>query len=179
MSFGESPSSVIARAPDAGGPAPDVSAGSAPPQTGELFDLTDYFSGSVAGTGLFQDRFGKVRLAFDVVMSGRWAGDTYRLTEDFTYDDGRTQQRVWHVRRAGGGAYTATADDIVGEATGSAAANETRWRYRMRVPVGNRLITMSFDDRMYLRPDGVLLNISAARKFGLLLGRLTAVFHKR
>ena len=162
---------VIARAPEAGvSPAVDRS---------QTFDMLDYFAGSVAGTGLFQDRFGRVRLAFDVTMTGRWDGDAYRLGEVFRYDDGRTDTREWLVRRDGDRGYTATADDIVGTAVGTAGMRDVQWRYRMRVPVGGRRITMSFDDRMYLRNNGVLLNVSEARKFGLLMGRLTAVFNRR
>ena len=159
---------VIVQALDAG------SSPAAPPS--QAFDLLAYFSGSVAGTGLFQDRFGRVRLAFDVTMTGQWDGEVYRLGEVFRYDDGRTQNREWLVKRDGENAFTATAEDIVGSAVGAAGLCDVRWRYRMRVPVGKRLITMSFDDRMYLRNNGVLLNISEARKFGLLMGRLTAVF---
>jgi len=162
---------VMARAPEAsGGPAVDRT---------QTFDMLDYFSGSVAGSGLFQDRFGRVRLAFEVIMTGQWDGETYRLGEAFRYDDGRTQNREWLVRRNGDSAYTATAEDIVGTASGTTGPRDVQWRYRMRVPVGKRLITMAFDDRMYLRDNGVLLNISEARKFGLLMGRLTAVFHRR
>jgi len=162
---------MIARAPEA----------STSPALGQLqaFDMLDFFSGSVAGTGLFQDRFGRVRLAFEVVMTGEWDGDEYRLGEVFRYDDGSSQNREWLVRRNGTGGYTATAEDIVGTASGTLGPREVRWRYKMRVPVGKRMITMAFDDRMFLRDNGVLLNISEARKFGLLIGRLTAVFNRR
>lgn len=143
-----------------------------------MFDLTEYFSDTVEGTGIFRDRFGKVRLAFDVTMSGSWRDNTYRLEENFRYDDGRIQDRLWKIRRNGDRGLSATADDLVGTAMAEQLEDEVRWTYRMRVPVGSREITMTFDDRMYLRPDGVLLNVSEARKFGIVVGRLTAVYRR-
>jgi len=160
---------LLMRAPDAGG------AGAGP---SAVLDMTDYFSSVVEGTGLFHDRFGRLRLGFDVTMSGRWDGDVFRLAEDFRYDDGRIQEREWRIRRQPSHKMVATSDEIIGEAQGQGLRNEIRWRYRMHVPVNGRQIIMSFDDRMYLRPDGSLLNISEARIFGLLLGRLTAVFRR-
>lgn len=162
---------MITRAPE--------SSGSPAADRVQTFDMLDYFSGSVAGTGMFQDRFGRVRLAFEVVMTGRWDGDDYRLGEVFQYDDGSTKKQEWLVRRNGSSGYTATAEDIVGTASATLGPRDVRWRYKMRVPVGKRMITMAFDDRMFLRDNGVLLNISEARKFGLLMGRLTAVFNRR
>ena len=37
---------------------------------------------------------------------------------------------------------------------------------------------MRFDDRMYLQHGEVVLNVSKARKFGLLVGQLTAAYER-
>lgn len=161
---------VIARAPDAGG---------MPSPADTPFDMLAYFSGGAEGTGLFHDRFGRLRLGFDVTMVGRWDGDLYRLAEDFRYDDGRVQKREWLIRREPAGGLSATAEDIIGTGQGFPAKDHIRWDYKMSVPVGKRVIVMRFDDRMYLRGDGTVLNVSTARKFGLVMGRLTATFRRR
>lgn len=144
----------------------------------ERFDFVAFFTGRVRGWGLFQDRFGKVRKEFTVDMFGEWRDDVFHLREDFVYRDGGRQQRVWHVTRNADGTYRATAADIVGAAQGTADATHMRWLYDLRVPVGGRKIVMRFDDRMFLQPDGVLMNVSDASKFGFRLGRLAASFKK-
>ncbi len=50
-------------------------------------------------TGQFQDVFGTVRRRFDVEINGTWDGETLTLVEDFVYEDGSTEQRIWTLRK--------------------------------------------------------------------------------
>lgn len=144
----------------------------------ERLRFEDYFLGPVRGWGIFQDRFGKVRKEFTVEMHGERTADRFILHEDFRFADGRRDLREWHVTALGGGRYEARAGDIVGVARGTTDGAHMRWRYLMRVPVGERLVIMRFDDRMFLQPDGMLINVSEASKWGVRLGRLSAAFRK-
>ncbi len=169
MTLTHSTATLPTRAPDADGVGADTGL------SGGL-DTFKYFNRRIEGSGLFHDRFGRKRLGFNMTMHGRWEGDVFCLAEDFRYDDGRVEEREWRIRRQSHGRMVATAEDVIGTAKAETLHDEVRWRYRIGVAIGSRKIVLSFDDRLYLRPSGELLNVSQARKFGILVGRVTAVF---
>jgi hypothetical protein len=140
--------------------------------------LEDYFAGTTRAWGVFQDRFGTLRRQFEVDIDGRWDGQTLTLTEDFRYDDGETESRVWSLRPDGETGYVGTTADAVGPARGTVDGNAFRWRYRFRLAIGAKRLTVAFDDRMFLQADGTLINRARVTKFGLLLGEATIVFAK-
>lgn len=147
-------------------------------QTRPALDLFRYFEGKTLAWGMFQGRDGTLKRRFKVDIVGRVEGDRLTLTEDFVYDDGETQQRIWRIRRVGEGRYVGTADDVVGEANGESAGSAFHWRYVLRLPYGEGTVDVSFDDWMFLQQDGVLLNRAKMKKFGLALGEVTLVFIK-
>lgn len=140
--------------------------------------LEEYFNGRCSATGIFQDRFGTLRRRFDADIQGAFDGETLTLTEDFIYDDGETEHRVWHINPVGAHGYEGRCGDVIGAARGAAAGPTLSWRYRFSLPIGGRRIMVSFDDRFFLAEDGVLINRAKVRKFGLLLGEATIVFYK-
>lgn len=140
--------------------------------------LEEYFAGDLRAYGLFQDRFGTVRRQFVVDITGTPTHDGIRLDERFLYSDGEVDHRVWHITRTGAGTYVGAADDIVGEARGTAAGNALNWRYTMDLPVGDAIWRVTFDDWMVLQADGVLLNRASVRKWGLEIGTVTLAFVK-
>ena len=52
------------------------------------------------------DRSGKVVRRFTVDMNCRWAGNDGVLEEDFHYSDGKTDRRVWRLKKLANGHYT-------------------------------------------------------------------------
>ena len=142
-------------------------------------DLREYFNGPVRAWGMVQDRSGKVIRRFEVEMVGRWEGDTGVLEEDFTYNDGEKQRRVWTFRRIDDGRYTGTADDVVGEATGEIYGNALRWRYVLEIEVDGRTWNINFDEWMYLLDEQTLFNRTVMKKFGLRVGEVTLFFLKQ
>jgi Protein of unknown function (DUF3833) len=141
-------------------------------------DLRNYFNGPLTAYGVFTDRSGKVVRRFTVKMTGTWNGNQGVLDEDFTYSDGRREKRVWRLTDLGDGRYSGRADDVVGEAVGSAAGNALNWRYTLALKVDERIINVQFDDWMYLMNDRVMLNKAAMSKFGIYLGEVTLSFTK-
>jgi Protein of unknown function (DUF3833) len=141
-------------------------------------DLTRYFNGPVQAHGMFQDRSGRIVKRFTVQMDCRWAGDQGVLDEHFSYADGTTQRRVWHLTRHPDGRYTGRADDVVGEAEGRAAGNAFRWAYTLKLPVDGKVYEVQFDDWMVLVDERVMLNRATMSKFGLRLGEVTLSFTK-
>ena len=142
------------------------------------FDFIEFFNGTTFGWGFFQDRFKRQRLGFTVEMHGRHAGGAFVLEEAFNYADGCHIDRRWIVEREDGDGLRASADDLVGFARGEPFANGVRWRYVMSVPIGDRHVNLTFDDRLFRQTDELLLNLSDATKWGFRVGRLCAVFQK-
>ncbi len=146
-------------------------------------DLAAYFDGEVRAHGMFTDRSGKVVRRFTVRMLCRWSGDDGELDERFTYSDGQTERRVWHLKKLRGpgneGRYTGRADDVVGTAEGRVAGNAFQWKYTLKLPVDGSVYEVQFDDWMYLMGDGVMLNKAVMSKFGVRLGEVTLAFTKQ
>lgn len=140
--------------------------------------IEDYFSGKTQAWGIFQDRFGTLRRQFQVDIDGSWDGETLTLVEDFLYDDGETEQRVWRIRKNGDGSYTGEADGVIGIAEGRASGNALRWTYRYALNVGDSTWNVAFDDWLFLQSDGVLINRAEVTKLGVKLGEVTLVFQK-
>jgi len=142
-------------------------------------DLARYFSGTIDGWGMFQDRSGKVVKRFEVRIDASWQGDTGTLDEHFSYSDGTRSRRVWTITRVGEGRYEGRADDVIGTATGVASGYALRWQYVLRLPVDGRTYDVSFNDWMYLIDERVMLNRSVMSKFGFRLGEVTLSFRRR
>ncbi len=142
-------------------------------------DLQQYFNGTVDAWGMFQNRSGEVVKRFTVVIHCAWQGDTGTLDEDFSYTDGTTQKRVWTLKKQANGQFIGTASDVVGEAIGRASGNALNWRYVLKLPVGDKVYNVNFDDWMFLIDDKVMLNRAVMSKFGIRLGEVTLSFSKR
>jgi len=140
--------------------------------------LEKYFDGSVRAWGLFEDRFGRVRRQFTVDIVGDWNGTRLRLDEHFQYDDGEIEQRVWIIHPLPDGCYDGAATDIVGLARGRASGNTVVWNYVIDLKIGTGRVRVRFRDRMYLLPDGVLINRAQVQKWGIELGQVTLCFRK-
>ena len=141
--------------------------------------LEEYFAGDTKAWGLFMDRFGKVRRQFTVDVKGTWDGETLKLVEDFIYDDGEIEQRIWKLNKTGADTYEGTADGVVGKATGSISGNAFNWEYTFDLKMkDDKILRVHFDDWMYLQEDGVVINKAVVTKLGFKLGEAIIVFKK-
>ena len=140
--------------------------------------LEEYFTGKTRAWGLFEDRFGVVQRQFVVDIVGTWDGEVLTLTEDFVYDDGETEQRIWIVRKTGPTTYTGTTENAVGEASGEIAGNAFHWQYDFNLAVGDDTWQVHFDDWMFLQPGGVLLNKATVTRWGIKLGTVFLSFEQ-
>lgn len=144
-----------------------------------VLDLRRYFNGTLDAYGLFTDRAGSVVKRFTVVMVCSWNGNEGVLDESFSYSDGTTQKRIWHLTQLPDGRYTGRADDVVGQATGQTRGNTFHWNYTLSLPVDGKVYQVQFDDWMYQMTDSVMLNKATMTKFGIRLGEVTLSFTKR
>lgn len=149
-----------------------------PVEHGGPFRLEDFFAGRSTAWGLFQDRSGKIRRRFTIEAHGVWELGTLTLTEDFTYDDGQTERRVWHITKTADDRYEGVADDVIGAARGTVNGNALHWTYRFALKLGARSITVHFDDWLLRLDDDLLINRAQVSKFGLRIGDVTCVFRK-
>jgi hypothetical protein len=138
----------------------------------------EYFVGEMRAWGMFHDRFGKLRRQFVVDMHGEMVGKDLILTEDFVYDDGETQQRVWQITPLGDGRYEGRAGDVIGVADGIVKGNALNWTYQMDLKVGDGTWRVAFDDWMFLQTDGVMLNHATITRWGIEIGVVTIAFRK-
>ena len=143
-----------------------------------VLDLREYFNGKLLAHGIVADRSGRVTQRFTVQLTGTWQGDQGTLDEQFSYADGRREQRVWRLTRGADGRYTGRADDVVGEALGQARGNALNWRYTLRVPVDGRSWEIEFDDWMFLVDPQVMLNRAVMSKFGIRVGEVLLSFQR-
>ena len=140
--------------------------------------IEDYFAGSTKAWGIFEDRFGTLRRQFEVDIEGTWDGETLTLVEDFLYDDGETERRIWRIKKLDEHRYEGEADGVIGIAEGRAYGNALNWRYDFALKVGDDTWNVAFDDWMYLQSDGILINRAEVTKFGIALGEVTLAFRK-
>lgn len=140
--------------------------------------IEEYFAGRTKAWGIFQDRFGRLRRQFEVDIEGTWEDGTLTLVEDFLYDDGEVEQRVWRITKTDEQSYEGRADGVIGVAKGLAYGNALNWTYRFALTVGEDTWNVAFDDWLFLQSDGMLINRAEVTKFGLKLGEVTLVFRK-
>ncbi len=146
--------------------------------TSPRFILEEYFSGNVQAWGVFQDRFGRLRRQFTVDIEGSWDGEVLTLVEDFVYDDGEIDRRVWSIRRIDEHTYQGTADDVVGTATGISYGNALNWQYDFDLQVGDSTLRVHFDDWMFLQDDEVMINRAEVTKWGFAVGEASIFFRR-
>jgi hypothetical protein len=142
-------------------------------------DIKDFFNGKIKAWGVVQDWRGRVNTRFDVDMVGSWEGDIGTLEEEFTYYDGKKQQRIWTIIKNEDGTYTGTAGDIVGQASGKSQGSAVNWAYTMDLEVGDKTYRIKLDDWMWQMNDGVLINRSYLKKFGITVAELTLFMQKQ
>ncbi|MFC6686810.1 MULTISPECIES: DUF3833 domain-containing protein [Rhodobacterales] len=142
--------------------------------TEPAFDLRTHLGGMMISEGVIFGPTGAVTSRFVAEMNGAWEGATGRLSESFRYASGMTQERAWTITVHEGGRFTATAPDIMGQAEGVVSGATARLTYRLRLPQAAGGHVLDVVDWMYLAPDGVILNRSQMRKFGVKVAELVA-----
>ena len=141
-------------------------------------NLEDFFEGKTVAHGQFQDIFGTVQRRFDVEITGTWDGKTLRLVEDFTYDDGVTEQRIWTLEKTGEETWQGSAPGVIGMASGVEKGDTFNWAYHIDLPVRSGTMRVDFDDWMWLMTRDRILNRAYVSRFGVHIGEAIIVFEK-
>mgnify|MGYP000318392282 CR=1 FL=1 len=144
-----------------------------------LLKTEAFFDGKLSAHGVLKDRSGKVIRTFNADIKAYWQDGVGTLEEDFVFDDGEEQRRVWTLVPNGEGRYIGTAGDVIGESAIEVSGNSMFLDYVLRVPYGDGTIDVTIDDRMYLVSPTVLINESTLSKWGFNVGSLLLVIEKR
>ncbi|WP_339390021.1 DUF3833 domain-containing protein [Vibrio neptunius] len=142
------------------------------------FNLFEYFEGEVTAWGMVQDYTNKQQRRFKVDIVGSIDGDTLTLVEDFEFDDGELDQRIWKIKRLSDNTYAGEAGDILGVARGKEDGNALHWVYDFELVVDGSTITVAFDDWLFRQDEKHVFNITSIRKFGIEVGKITLFFQK-
>jgi len=140
-----------------------------------VLDVAQFFTGQLSAHGIVKDSSGRVIRYFNAEIAAQWVDGVGTLTEDFTFDDGEIQRRVWTLKANGDGTYIGTAGDVVGDAALQQAGNSLFLDYVLRLPYRGSEVEVRVDDRMYLVSPDVLINESRLTKFGWEVGTLVLV----
>lgn len=146
---------------------------------GEALDLRRHLDGPISCEGVIYGPTGRVTSRFTAEFNATWDGNRGHMTEDFTYDTGATQRREWHLELGNDGRVRATAPDVVGEGQGLLGGPALQLRYRIRLPEDAGGHVLDTTDWMYLAPNGVIVNRSQFRKFGIKVAELVATMRKK
>lgn len=142
-------------------------------------EMERFFNGDLVAYGVVKDWRGRVIRRFQADIDASWEAGIGTLDEDFLFDDGETDRRVWTLTPTGEGSYRGTAGDVVGAGELQVAGNAVFLDYVLQIPYGSGSINVRVDDRMYLLTPELLLNESTLRKFGLKVGELLLVIGRR
>lgn len=139
-----------------------------------------YFNGHLRAYGVVKGIDGKIIKSFKGDLVGSW--DTHgvgTLDEHFVYSDGTKQERIWKLQPTNDAKkFIGTAGDIVGEAPMVANGNTVMIDYVMRVPYKDSTIDINVRDWLHLVQDGVIVNHSKMKKFGVQVGELVITIIK-
>ena len=147
-------------------------------KTPEL-DARDYLNGDLEAWGAFQSRTEMAEPRFYIKLHGEFDRMEGTLHEDFTYDDGHTQQRVWHLQFSDDHHFTGTAPDVEGIAHGEQYGNSINMKYVLDVPHEGKTYALSVDDWLYRVDATHLVNHSHLTKYGFDAGDLLIAFNKK
>ena len=142
--------------------------------------LEEYFSGKIQAWGQFEDVFGIVRKKFTCEIISDWDKKTSTLTinENFIYDDGVKENRVWTLIKVRNNYYEGTTDNVDGIARGITCGNTFNWKYKFELSLYGIKTKVDFDDYMYLQDSSVIINKAKMKKFGIKLGTVFLFFKK-
>ena len=144
----------------------------------KTFSLEKFFEGETRAYGQFQDILGNVSTRFVVNIKGSWDGSNLVLIEDFKYEDGLEEQRIWTLTKADENRWLGSADGVVGTAAGKTAGDMFYWAYTIDLPTPSGDRRVSFKDYMWMLSGDRGLNKAYMSKWGIPLGEVTIMFEK-
>ena len=142
--------------------------------TEKAFDLRKHLNGPILCEGVIFGPTGRVTSRFVADFYAEWDGDKGRMTEQFRYCSGATQNREWRLTLLPDGRIRAEAEDLIGTGEGRQSGSGVKLSYRIRLPESSGGHVLDAVDWMYLVENGTIMNRSQFRKFGIKVAELVA-----
>jgi len=143
------------------------------------FDIRKHLNGPILCEGVIYGPTGRVASRFVADFEARWDGNSGTMTEEFRYDSGATQSRIWNFSLGNDGSIRADAPDLVGTGHGMQKGSGVNLRYRIRLPEDSGGHVLDAVDWMYLMDNGAIMNRSQFRKFGVPVAELVATMRPK
>ena len=142
--------------------------------------LDEAFRGTALGHGRFKSSLIGLDRGFTITTRGRQSGGVLILDQQFRFDDGETDRRIWRFRRVGPNAWAGTRKDVIGEAKVSVDEDTITMTYNVLVPRkdGSKL-TLHFEDRISRIDGRTLLNKAVIYTLGIPVGSVEAKLVRR
>jgi hypothetical protein len=150
---------------------------SATARTGPAFDPVVFFDGHTMSWGVIENRSGAPTESI-VTDSHGWinAARQLRMVQHLSFQDGKTQERDWTLWRTGPDRFEATANDMVGSATGETDGRMFHWEWVLARSPGNPLMNVTMSQWMYGLEDGSAMIRTTISKFGVIVAEVTERF---
>lgn len=142
------------------------------------FSLKDFFNGELTAWGIVQDYSGKLTRRFCVDITATWQGNNGQFNEEFYFNDGTRQTRIWDISINPDGSVIGSAGDVVGQASGLSQGSAFNWQYTLTVPIDGNEYDFAIDDWMYALDDKRMMNRSYMKKFGVTVAEFSIFFDK-
>lgn len=142
----------------------------------------EFFTGELSARGVVKNRSGEVIRTFDADIDASWNDEGVgTLDEEFRFNDGEIQTRVWTLTPKDDGSLHADAGDVVEPGTMRWQGNAINMNYVLRVAYGDddSTIDVSMDDWMYLITPDTLINETEMTKWGFKVGEIVLVIQKQ
>ncbi|KIM10164.1 MAG: lipoprotein [Sulfuricurvum sp. PC08-66] len=150
-------------------------------QTTPTFVPQKVLDGRMTAYGLVKDYNGNIIRTFKGHLVGSWDSTTGEgeLKEYFLYSDGEEERRTWHITpTAQEGHYSGTADNVIGTSPIRVVGNTMMLDYTLRIPYNEGTLDIDIRDWLHLQEDGVIINHSKMKKFGITVGELVITIIK-
>jgi carbohydrate-selective porin OprB len=147
--------------------------------SGPAFDPVAFFDGHTHSGGVIESRSGAPTAW--IVTDGHGVKDDagrLRMVQRLSFQDGTTQERFWLMWRSGPNRFEATANDMVGTATGEVNGRMFHWQWVLARAPGNKLMDVTMEQWMYRMENGSALIRTTVSKLGFIVAEVTEQFNQ-
>ncbi len=140
--------------------------------------MDNFFDGYLCAWGIVKDRSGIVKRKFvaDIIASKQ--DKKIILDENFLFNDGEKQQRIWSFIKQGE-QWIGTAGDVVGEAVGKVVGDSIHLTYQLAINNDGKTIKVSMDDWLHLVDKNTMIGSTNMSKWGFNLGQIQITIKKQ
>jgi hypothetical protein len=149
-----------------------------PDSGGPDLDLEKYFVGDLVAHGRYSEFFGGKNRSFRNDATGVWDGETLRLVERFTFDDGSSAEREWRLTKTGADTWRGTVSGIVGTASGKESGNSFQLSYLIDLPLPEGTRRVRFVHHMWRTDANRVWSRIAVSQLGIPVGTVQMEFQR-